>query len=117
MTSDSANFSNYRQILDPVGKLSLSGTTKTWKAHKMKDWRTDPPHQCKKCQWILAHFLAPCSMNSAKNHLFPGVSKGRHSSCSSLDTFYLNICLMVCFFKKNNLFFKFSKFWTLILSF
>lgn len=47
MISDSANYSTYRQILDPIDKRGLTGTARALKARKVKDLRTDLPHLCK----------------------------------------------------------------------
>lgn len=41
--SGSSNFSTYTQTLDPVVKLSLTGTVVTWKVHNVRDLWTDPP--------------------------------------------------------------------------
>lgn len=80
--SGSSNFSTYRQTLDPIVKLGLTGTAGTWKAHnvKEKDLRTDPPPIDISTRMPLDFSLfSGTTVEVSKDQLFQGVSKGTHS--------------------------------------
>lgn len=80
--SGSSNFTTYRQALDLIVKLDLTGTVVTWRAHnvKKKDLRTDPPPIGIGTKMPLDFSLfSGTTVEVSKDQLFQGVGKGTHS--------------------------------------
>lgn len=94
--SGSSNFTTYRQALDLIVKLDLTGTVVTWRAHnvKKKDLRTDPPSIGIGTKMPLDFSLfSGTTVEVITTSSFKELAKG-HIPVVPLPTFYLSICLM-----------------------